>query len=156
MFAAFAQNAFVDALMTAMRAGLIDMPAPRDTPYTARIFTSGERAGCCRSKRIDRRSGGKEGGSSRYAFLYYAVRLIRADVGKENLHPKEFTLGIGNARRNIFRGNEFRAPSPSDENRRRVRRGGSMLFRTRPASLEILLRSGNDITAFSANYAAPL
>jgi len=37
---------------------------------------------------------GKEGSSSRYAFLYYAVRLIRADAEKENLHPKEFTLGI--------------------------------------------------------------
>lgn len=37
---------------------------------------------------------GKEDGSSRYAFLYYTVRLIRADAGKENLHPKEFTLGI--------------------------------------------------------------
>lgn len=36
----------------------------------------------------------EESSSSRYAFLYYAVGLIRADAGKENLHPKEFTLGI--------------------------------------------------------------
>ncbi|TGZ49817.1 hypothetical protein DBV15_06221 [Temnothorax longispinosus] len=78
-------------------------------PYALfrRNFLMAEKQATWKVKRIDRWVEGEEGGSSRYAFLYYAVELIRADVGKENLHPKEFTLGIRTPARRYVRYSEL-------------------------------------------------
>lgn len=75
---------------------------------------------------------GEEDASSRYAFLYYVVRPeIRADAGKENLHPKEFTSEIRTPDA-IFPGESIlcrRGPSPMKIDV--IYRSGSVLFRNR-------------------------
>lgn len=124
-----------------------------DMHYIVGIFYDRE-IGDAKGKANRSTSRGEDDTSSRYAFLYYSVRLdtdgLWADEGKENLHAKEFTSKI---RCNISWRN---GSSSSVLLRQKSTIYIEVAVRYSKETTWLLRNSAekwNDITVFSDNYA---